>query len=45
VERPFGSEMLFLQIYGIDATEREIEIINKILKHKKEGDAGDWREL
>lgn len=44
VQRPVGEEKLRLQIHGVDATDEELVIINKILK-TEEGREGNWKEL
>ena len=45
VEKPKGQSMLRLQIYGVKATDEELEIINRILSKAEEGSEGNWRDL
>ena len=44
IKRPYGEAKLRLQIYGVDASDEELEIINRILK-TEEGKEGNWKEL
>jgi len=45
VARPRGQEMLRLQIHGVNASDEELEIINKILSKSEEKTEGNWKEL
>lgn len=45
VKRPCGEAAFRLQVYGVDASDEELEIINKILKYAEEKTEGNWREL